>query len=159
MEIDYTNRIRQMSNTMQYVGIGAASALSAFIEASLAPISIWLLVILWVVIADLFMGLYKAYRAGEKIRPSRGLRDTMGKIAAYFAFVVTIVFLQQVYGCDNFGQYACGLIIFGEGLSIVGNFFKAHGYTLNTDKILDKATGKIGLGKGVVTKDKDNGKH
>lgn len=137
-------------DVITYTGVSATSGLAMFIEKSLAEIYVWLLVIFFVILADLCMGVYKCYKKGQIIRVSKGIRDTMGKIAAYFSFVVVAVFCEVVFAHPNIDEWACGFIIGGEALSICGNYCKSQGYTFNVNKLFDTYGGKA---KGIITKD------
>lgn len=137
-------------DVITYTGISATSGMALFVEQSLTDIAIWLLVVFCVIMADLCMGVYKCYKRGQIIRVSKGLRDTMGKIAAYFSFVVVAVFCEVVFKSPELDEWACGFIIGGETLSICGNYCKSQGYTLNVNKLFDAFGGKA---KGIITKD------
>lgn len=139
-----------MNRTFLQSGVGITAALGAFVERSLAEIAVWLLVIFFIIMTDLLMGIYKCYKKNVNIRISKGIRDTMGKISAYFSFVVVAVFCEIVFEYPPLGKIACGFIIGGESISIAGNYCKAHGYTLHVNKLFDFLGGKA---KGIITKD------
>lgn len=137
-----------------YSGVSFTSALGAFVYDSLAEISIWLIVMFWVILADLFAGCYKIYKRGEKLRVSKGLRDTMGKFATYFAFVVAIVFVSRAANFPLMPTYACLAVIAGEGLSITSNILKSHGYSLNITALMKMLGKKVGVeGEDIIQKE------
>lgn len=148
-----------MKETIQYTGISVTSALSAFIYDSLALISIWLWVILWVTIADLLASLYKCYKIGQEIRFSRGCRDTMIKLSAYFAFVVASVFSSGASGNMDMARWCCLFILVVEGASIVSNILKAHGYALNVNAVINLILSHFGWESKENLIEKDNGRN
>lgn len=148
------------------VGVSFTSSLSAFVKDSLNDIATWLLVMFCVIILDLMMSIYKLLKvkerkqargipleASDKIRWSKGLRDTMAKIATYFAFVVAMVFVSNASHISNLHIYGCMAVIAGESLSIVGNWCKAHGYNFSATKLLNWGASKVNLPKDIIKED------
>lgn len=136
------------------VGIGVTSALGAFVSESINEIAIWLVVMFTVILADLAMKVYKIIkRKDERIRYSKGVRDTMAKCATYFAFVVTVVFVQNATNIDNLAKIAILVIISGEALSVAGNYLKAHGLDLDEAEVLNWAVHKFMGPRNVIHKE------
>ena len=133
-----------MEKNLMHIGTGATAALSLFVEDSLRDISVWISVMMAVIVADLMAGTYKVVRCGGHLRVSKGLRDTMGKVAVYFSFTVAAVFAEKASGLQ-LARYACLLVIAGEGLSIVSNLLKAHGFSLDLAALLRAAGKKAGV--------------
>lgn len=143
-----------MKDVMMYTGTGITAYLGIFIHKSLEDIAIWLLVMLCVIIADLFAAIYKVCKRDDlKFRISKGVRDTMGKIAMYFSFVVAVVFVQSAANIKELAMWACLSVICGEGISIASNILKAHGYNLDVKIIIQLILGKLKLDKDLIKKE------
>lgn len=130
--------------SIYYSTSGSFGALaSAFIVESLQHMISWLLVMLFVVFADLVSGLVKSYRTNEKIRLSRAIRDTLAKLVTYFAVVVCACFTGIAAGGDgDIEKYACLLVVLIEAISIFGNILKVHGYDLDFNKVVSLIVAK-----------------
>ena len=88
---------------------------------------------------------------GEKVRFSRAIRATMGKMVTYFAFVCMVCMISVAshneYPID---VYSCLLVCLIEGCSIVGNILKPKGININV-------IGALGVfGKKVFKVDKED---
>lgn len=117
-------------------GFGAIA--SAFVIESLQHMIVWLIVMFAVILADLVSGLMKSYKLRQKIRPSRACRDTITKAVSYFAFVVCACMIDVANGgCGSTERYCCLFVIIVEGISIIGNILKSHGYELNAVKLIE----------------------
>ena len=101
---------------------------------------------------------------GEKVRFSRAIRATMGKMVTYFAFVVMVCMINVAAGnIYKIDVYSCLLICFIEGCSIIGNILKPKGYSFNMikalglfgKKVFDVEKDEVG---DIVTKDKEEKK-
>ena len=110
---------------------GFAAIATAFVAESLQNMIPWLIVSCAVILCDLLFGVRKSILMGEKVRFSRAIRATMGKM-------VTI------------DVYSCLLVCFIEGCSIVGNILKPKGININL-------IGALGVfGKKVFKVDKED---
>lgn len=140
------------SNTIQGSFAGIASA---FITQTLEHMIPWLMVSAAVILCDLAFGVRKSLIMGEEVRFSRAVRNTMGKMVTYFAFVCMVCMIcvasGQKYQID---VWACLLVCFIEGCSIIGNILKPKGINFNLLGALNevgKATfKKVGI-EGVDT--------
>lgn len=109
----------------------------AFLQEALIVMIPWAITMFFIVIADLAAGLWKSYKLGVEIRFSRGLRETMGKILVYFAFVCMIACINvALAGEFQFAKWAAGIIIIIEFCSIVSNLLKPHGINLSLTAII-----------------------
>ena len=130
---------------------GFAAIATAFVSESLQNMIPWLIVSCAVILCDLLFGVRKSMLMGEKVRFSRAIRATMGKMVTYFAFVcmvcMTTVACHREYPID---VYSCLLVCFIEGCSIVGNILKPKGVNINV-------IGALGVfGKKVFKVDKED---
>lgn len=117
-------------------GFGAVFG-SIFVQA-LEPLVNWLLVMTFIIIADLASGIRKHYLLrDEEIRFSKGVRDTMGKFVTYYAFVVAFVMLDIASGHDyHIDKWACLAVCGIESVSIINNILKPHGLQLSLQGIM-----------------------
>ena len=117
------------SNTIQGSFAGIASA---FITQTLEHMIPWLMASAAVIMCDLAFGVRKSLIMGEEVRFSRAVRNTMGKMVTYFAFVCMVCMIcvasGQKYQID---VWSCLLICFIEGCSIIGNILKPKGINFN----------------------------
>ena len=117
-------------------GIVIPTAL-AFLQEAVIVMVPWMITLLFVVLADLAAGLWKSYKLGIEIRVSRGLRETMGKLLVYFAFVCMVACINVAYAGEfQFAKWAAGLVIAVEFGSIIGNILKPHGINISLSAIL-----------------------
>ena len=118
-----------LNNTIQGSFAGIASA---FIGQTLSHMIPWLMVTAAVILCDLAFGVRKSLIMGDEVRFSRAVRNTMGKMVTYFAFVCMVCMIcvasGEQYGID---QWSCLLICFIEGCSIIGNILKPKGIDFN----------------------------
>lgn len=118
-----------VSQTIQGSFAGIASA---FITQTLEHMIPWLMVSAAVILCDLAFGVRKSHLMGQEVRFSRAVRNTMGKMVTYFAFVCMVCMIcvasGQKYGID---VWACLLVCFIEGCSIISNFLKPKGIDFN----------------------------
>ena len=109
-----------------------ASVASAFVMESLQHMIPWLIVSFFVIVTDLAFGVRKSFLMRETVRFSRAIRCTMGKMITYFAFVVMVCMISVATGHDwDIEVYACLLVCFIEGCSIIGNVLKPKGIKID----------------------------
>lgn len=124
---------------MEYRGIisgtiqgGFASVAMAFISESLSHMIPWLIVSMVVILTDLAFGVRKCLLMGEEVRFSRAIRETMGKIVTYFAFVCMVCMITVAADIGfKLDIYSCLLICFIELCSIISNILKPKGININ----------------------------
>lgn len=114
---------------------GFAVIASRFIQESIGHMIPWLIVSGAVILCDLVFGIRKSLLLNEEVRFSSAIRRTMGKMVTYFSFVVMVAMIDVAAGGDKqIDKYACLLVCFIEGISIVGNLLKPKGYNVNVIK-------------------------
>lgn len=109
----------------------------AFLQEALVVMIPWMITMFFVVLADLAAGVWKSYKLGIELRFSRGLRETMGKLLVYFAFVCMIACINVAFkGEFQFAKWAAGLVIAIEFGSIIANILKPHGINISMSAII-----------------------
>lgn len=109
----------------------------AFLQDALLVMVPWMITMFFIVIADLAAGVWKSYKLGIELRFSRGLRETMGKLLVYFAFVCMVACINVAYkGEFQFAKWAAGIVVAIEFGSIIGNFLKPHGINISLSAII-----------------------
>lgn len=109
----------------------------AFLQEAVLVMVPWIITMFSVVIADLAAGLWKSYKLGIELRFSRGLRETMGKLLVYLAFVCMIACINVALdGEFQFAKWAAGIVITIEFGSIISNLLKPHGINISLSAIL-----------------------
>lgn len=110
---------------------------SGFVIDSLQAMFPWLITMFSVIICDLAMGVRKSLLMNEKVRISRAIRATMGKMVTYFSFVVMVVFINKSAGGTMGIDVAGCLLVCGiEGISIIGNILKPKGYDIDLGRAI-----------------------
>lgn len=130
--------------SVQHVVTGGFSALAgSFIQESLSHMIPWLIVSCAVILCDLLFGIRKCMLLGEKIRFSKALRNTMGKMVTYFAFVCMVCMVNVAAGNQwQIEKFACLLVCFIEFCSIISNILKPKGYSLDVKEVFKLFVGK-----------------
>ncbi len=109
----------------------------AFLQEALIVMVPWIITMFFVILADLAAGVWKSYKLGIELRFSRGLRETMGKLLVYFAFVCMVACINVAYkGEFQFAKWAAGIVIAIEFGSIIGNILKPHGINISLSAII-----------------------
>ncbi len=109
----------------------------AFLQETLIVMVPWIITMFFVILADLAAGVWKSYKLGIELRFSRGLRETMGKLLVYFAFVCMVACINVAYkGEFQFAKWAAGIVITIEFGSIIGNILKPHGINISLSAII-----------------------
>lgn len=121
----------------------ATNAAMAFFTESLRMMIPWMIVMVAIIVCDLFAGVRRRYLMNEKIRITKGARDTGSKIVTYSAIVAAMVMWGVVAENQNIPYYTISGIYVFEGISIIGNLLKPKGYNLNASVIISLLAKKI----------------
>ena len=89
---------------------GFAAIATAFVAESLQNMIPWLIVSCAVILCDLLFGVRKSILMGEKVRFSRAIRATMGKMVTYFAFVCMVCMISVASHNES---YRCVFLLIG----------------------------------------------
>ncbi len=116
---------------------GFAAIASQFVQESIGHMIPWLMVTGAVILCDLIFGIRKSLLMDEEVRFSSAMRRTLGKMVTYFAFVVMVAMIDVAADGDKqIDKYACLLVCFIEGVSIIGNLLRPKGYNINIIKAI-----------------------
>ncbi len=120
---------------IQTTTAGFAVMATTFLQSSIRHMIPWLLVTFAVIVCDLITGIRKSVFLGERVRISSAVRRTLGKCITYFSWVMMVCMIcvasGEQYGID---KWACLLVCFIEGISILGNIMRTKGYEVNFAK-------------------------
>ena len=134
-----------VSHTIQGSFAGIASA---FITQTLEHMIPWMMASAAVILCDLAFGVRKSLLMGDEVRFSRAVRNTMGKMVTYFAFVCMVCMICVASGEKyQIDIWACLLVCFIEGCSIIGNILKPKGIDFNLIGAFGAMFKKVGLEK------------
>jgi hypothetical protein len=140
---------------------GYSVIFATFLRESIGHIIPWLIVTACVILCDLVVGLRKSIMMGEEVRFSSACRRTLGKMVSYFMFVIMVAVIDvAAHGGELIDKWACLLVCFIEGCSIINNILKPKGLSLDIKKLIEILIGKkldVNL-NGVVKEDKKNGR-
>lgn len=116
---------------------------ATFLAESIGHIIPWLIVTACVILCDLVVGLRKSIMMGEEVRFSSACRRTLGKCVSYFMFVVMVAVIDvAAHGGSTIDKWACLLVCFIEGCSIINNILKPKGMSLDIKKLIEILIGK-----------------
>ena len=140
---------------------GYSVMLAGFLQESIGHVIPWIIVTFCVILCDLVVGIRKSLMMGEDVRFSSACRRTIGKIVSYFTFVVMVAVVDvAANGGGTIDKWACLLVCFIEGTSIVSNILKPKGYNVNLIKaialLFENKLGVDGV-EEVITKEESNG--
>jgi hypothetical protein len=140
---------------------GFAAIATQFVTESIGHMIPWLMVSGAVILCDLVCGIRKSLLMGEEVRFSSACRRTMGKAITYFSFVVMVAMIDVAAHTEmSIDKWACLLVCFIEGTSIVSNILKPKGYNVNLIKaialLFENKLGVDGV-EEVITKEESNG--
>lgn len=128
----------------QGVASGFGALAGAFVAESIQHLLPWLMVSFAVIICDLVVGIRKSLIMGEEVRFSRAVRATLGKCVSYFAFVVMVCMIDVAAGGEKLiDKWACLLVCFIEGTSIISNILKPKGIDVNLIKLIALGISKL----------------
>lgn len=137
---------------------GLSVIFARFLQESIGHIIPWMIVSACVILCDLVVGIRKSLLVGEKVRFSSACRRTLGKMVSYFTFVIMVAVIDvAANGGGSIDKYACLLVCFIEGCSIVNNILKPKGLAIDLNMLFGKITEKkFGINmEGVIKEDKD----
>lgn len=116
----------------------------AFLQKSICIMIPWLMAMTGVVFADLVSGVRKAIKLGEHVTFSRAIRDTMGKLVVYVAFVFMVSMIDTASGREfSIAKWSCLLVCLIEGCSVISNILKPHGIDISLRTILELFVQKV----------------
>lgn len=128
----------------QGVASGFGALAGAFVAESIQHLLPWLMVSFAVIICDLVVGIRKSLIMGEEVRFSRAVRATLGKCVSYFAFVVMVCMIDVAAGGEKLiDKWACLLVCFIEGTSIISNILRPKGIDVNLIKLIALGISKL----------------
>lgn len=137
---------------------GYSVIFATFLRESIGHIIPWLIVTACVILCDLVVGLRKSIMMGEEVRFSSACRRTLGKCVSYFMFVIMVAVIDvAAHGGELIDKWACLLVCFIEGCSIINNILKPKGMSLDIKRLIEILVGKkldIKI-DGVIKEDKD----
>lgn len=137
---------------------GYSVIFATFIRESIGHIIPWLIVTACVILCDLVVGLRKSIMMGEEVRFSSACRRTLGKCVSYFMFVIMVAVIDvAAHGRELIDKWACLLVCFIEGCSIINNILKPKGMSLDIKRLIEILVGKkldIKI-DGVIKENKD----
>ena len=112
--------------------------MTAFFLESLENMIPWLIVMFFVIVCDLVTGIRKVIKKNDKVRFSRAIRDTMGKMVTYTSFVVMVSLMNTAAGGEyDLDKWLCLFVCLIELCSIISNILQPHGYYLDFAGILN----------------------
>lgn len=117
---------------------GAYSVIFAtFLQESIGHMIPWLVVTFCVILCDLVVGVRKSLILGEEVRFSSACRRSIGKTVSYYTFVVMAAVIDvAANGGGMIDKWACLMVCFIEGCSIISNILKPKGYNINLVKMI-----------------------
>lgn len=137
---------------------GYSVIFATFLRESIGHIIPWLIVTACVILCDLVVGLRKSIMMGEEVRFSSACRRTLGKCVSYFMFVIMVAVIDvAAHGGELIDKWACLLVCFIEGCSIINNILKPKGMSLDIKRLIEILVGKkldIKI-DGVIKENKD----
>lgn len=136
---------------------GYSVVFATFLRESIGHIIPWLIVAACVILCDLVVGIRKSLLMNEEVRFSSACRRTLGKMVSYFMFVIMVAVIDVAsHGGGIIDKYACLLVCFIEGCSIINNILKPKGLSIDLNKLFNAIVGKkFGVDvKDVIKEDK-----
>lgn len=142
---------------------GATSAFLAPLMEGWEQLSMWLILAVVLLIADLRYGLKAAKQRGENIRRSRAVRRSINKLVDYFCWLSIAWCIGHTFG-SSFNVPILAVVVLAviygvEIASIVDNYFEYKGINkrVNLGKLFGRIFRKYDL-EGVIEDKKEEGK-
>lgn len=108
-----------------------------FLQDAFKTMVPWIMVMLAVVACDLIAGIRKSLKLGVHISWSMAVRETMGKMVVYVAFVMMVAMIDAASGHSfRIAMWGCLLVCALEGGSILSNMLKPYGVDITPGAIL-----------------------
>lgn len=131
-----------------------ATTAVVFLQQAVLDMIPYLIIAVVLIIVDLFFGIKAARKRGEKIRPSRAFRRTMGKTMEYVCWVILSSSLSVAFNTPVIEWVVLGIVMGNEVLSVLTNYFEVHGYKLKGLNIFKIVGDKAGVDMEDVTLEK-----
>jgi len=126
---------------------GISAVASLFFQQSIEIMIPWLIATAGVILADLAAGVRKSHLLGIHVSPSTAVRESIGKLITYFAFVMTAAMIDvAAEGSLKIAKWCCLFIMVVEGGSVVSNILVPHGIRLSPKAIIKYFLKKSPLG-------------
>jgi len=133
---------------------GVATTAVIFLQEAVTNMIPFLIIAVILILVDLYFGIKAAKKRGEKIRPSRALRRTVGKTVEYVCWVILASTLSIAFGTQLIEWIVLGIVMGNELLSILTNYFEIHGYKIQGLNIFKIVGDKAGIDTSDVTLEK-----
>lgn len=116
---------------------GYSVIFATFLQESIGHMIPWLVATFCVILCDLVVGIRKSLILGEEVRFSTACRRSIGKTVSYYTFVVMAAVIDvAANGGGMIDKWACLMVCFIEGCSIISNILKPKGYNINLVKMI-----------------------
>lgn len=149
-----------MDKPLEQLAEGSYSLIfAAFLRESIVHIIPWMAAAACVILCDLIVGIRASMMLGDDIRFSSACRRTLGKMVSYFTFVIMVSVVDvAANGGGKIDKYACLMVCFIEGCSIINNILRPKGITLDVKKLLCLMTKKkLGVEVDDIIKEENSG--
>lgn len=133
---------------------GVTATALAFFSDSLMKMIPWLICAVPLIALDLIWGVKAAKYRGDKIKLSKGIRRTFGKVMEYICWVVLASTLSLAMKFVWVEWVVLGIVILNELSSIIGNYLETRGLEISWAYVWNKVL-KIGGQKVGVDVDID----
>ena len=108
-----------------------------FLQESVTIMVPWIIVMVAIVICDLIAGIRKSLKLGVHVSPSTAVRETMGKLLVYCAFVIVVSMLNVASGGGlDIAKWCCLAICALEIGSIFSNILRPYGINVSPRGLL-----------------------
>lgn len=115
-----------------------------FLQDTIQTMIPWIMVMLAVVACDLIAGIRKSLKLGVHVSWSMAVRETMGKMVVYVAFVMMVAMIDAASEHSfKIAMWGCLLVCAIEGGSIVSNMLKPYGVDISTKSIVRFFTKRV----------------
>lgn len=112
-------------NTVTSTGITATAII--FFRDAITNMTPWLMASIPLILLDLDFGIKAAKHRQDKVRVSKAIRGTFGKVVEYFAWVCFAATASLAFGIKWIEWAVLGLVYANELASIIGNYLETKG--------------------------------